>query len=340
MRRNYGEGESTPFMNNPRFERGLDYFPHHSSPETDQLAKEKERLAQEAEQIQKQMQREVQRMSANQPEDANRLRKALSDAEQSEVTSEMKKSANWIRSGLAPIAASRERDQTESVDRLQRDLEQAQAAMKNEGQTGQKSAQNEPKGSNDDAARAVAQLEQLRDQLQRQQSEDGQSGQPGSQPGQRQSQQAQAGQGNGQPGQQSGQQQGQQGQSGQQAGAQGGGPRGGGSVYGGGDSPYGYDNLQQTIRTLNQLRDRYGWQDRQFNYDVNYALGYLQRIYQTRDGELGARLDHEALPNLERLELELSRKATEAGGARTAAVETAPDKYKDAVAEYFRKLSQ
>jgi hypothetical protein len=111
-------------------------------------------------------------------------------------------------------------------------------------------------------------------------------------------------------------------------------------VYGGGDSPYGYDNLQQTIRTLNQLRDRYGWQDRQFNYDVNYALGYLQRIYQTRDGELGARLDHEALPNLERLELELSRKATEAGGARTAGVETAPDNYKDAVAEYFRKLSK
>lgn len=338
MRRNYGDGESSPFMNNPRFERGLDYFPRHTSPETDQLAKEKEKLAQEAEQIEKGMQRELERMSGNQPDDAARVRKALSDAEQSEVTSEMKKSANWIRNGLAPIAASRERDQTESVDQLQRELEQAQAAMKNEGPGGQKSAQNDEKGSNEDAARAVAQLEQLRQQLQR--GQQGQNGQPGSQQGRQGQPGQQQGQANGRQGQQAGQQ-GQMGQQGQQAGgAQGGGPYGGGSIYGGGDSPYGYDNLQQTIRTLNQLRDRYGWQDRQFNYDVNYALGYLQRIYQTRDGELSARLDHEVLPNLERLELELSRKATEAGGARTGAVETAPDKYKDAVAEYFRKLSQ
>jgi hypothetical protein len=332
MRRNYGEGEGSPFMNNPRFERGLDYFPRHTSPETDQLANEKEKLAQEAEQIQKQMQREVERMSAGQPNDAARLRKALSDAEQSEVTSEMKKSANWIRSGLAPIAAGRERDQTESVDQLQRELEQAQAAMKNEGPGGQRNAQNGARNPGQEAQQAVAQLEQLREQLQRGQ---GQNGQPGSQPGQQS--QGRNGQANGQQGQQAGQQ-----SQGQQAGgAQGGGPYGGGSAYGGGDSPYyGYDNLQQTIRTLNQLRDRYGWQDRQFNYDVNYALGYLQRIYQTRDGQLVARLDHEVLPNLERLELEISRKATEAGGARTAAAETAPDKYKDAVAEYFRKLSQ
>jgi hypothetical protein len=341
MRRNYGEGEASPFMNNPRFERGLDYFPRHTSPETDQLANEKEKLAQEAEQIEKQMQREMERMSGGRADDAARLRKALSDAEQSEVTSEMKKSANWIRNGLAPIAAARERDQTESVDQLQRELEQAQTAMKNEGPGGQKNAQNGARNPGQEAQQAVAQLEQLREQLQRQQ---GQNGQAGNQPGQQA--QGRNGQANGQQGQQPGQQgqQGQQGQrgQGQQAGgAQGGGPYGGGSVYGGGDSPYyGYDNLQQTIRTLNQLRDRYGWQDRQFNYDVNYALGYLQRIYQTRDGELSARLDHEMLPNLERLELEISRKATEAGGARTAAAETAPDKYKDAVANYFRKLSQ
>jgi hypothetical protein len=64
-------------------------------------------------------------------------------------------------------------------------------------------------------------------------------------------------------------------------------------------------------------------------------------LYGARSGLLESRISHEVLPSLERLEVELSRRVGKDGeNARTAASEAAPEKYRDAVAEYFKRLSR
>ncbi len=57
---------------------------------------------------------------------------------------------------------------------------------------------------------------------------------------------------------------------------------------------------------------------------------------------LQATIGQDAVASLERLEAELSRRLGEqqAQGARSGAPEVAAEKYRDAVAEYFKKLSQ
>jgi hypothetical protein len=360
LRQMYGgsgmNSESTPpginpWMNDPRFENRMDYFPKHTSPQTDRLANEGEKRAQQLEQLQRQIQRQVQSMAAGQPDDASRLRKALSDAEQAELTSQMKKNANWIRNGLGRIAVAREPAVTAGLDDLSRQLQDAQAGMKN----GSQNAQNGTPGPKDGTAQALAQVQKLRRQLESQmrpgQGQQGQGQQGQGQKGQGQQGQGQQGQGQDNSGQ-DGEGQAQEGQAGQGQPQQGGGrggawsPRGGGrpsiQAYNGAGGYSGTDeNVQETIRALKDIRDRLGPNDRQLNYDVDYALGYLRGIYSTKAGELEARIDREVLPSLARLELELSRQAgAQPTGARTAATETAPEKYKDAVAEYFRKLSR
>ena len=329
MRERFGEGVSSPYANNPRFENRSSYFPKHTSPETDKLANEQEKNAQDLDRLQQQMQRQVQGMAATQPDDASKLRKVLSEAEQAELGTQMKKSSTWVRNGQGALAAGRQKEITEGLDQLTRSLQDAQGAMKG----GIQNAQNGARDQNNSAARALAQVQQLREQLERQ-AQAGQRGQSSAQQGQQSGQQGQ------QPGSQSSSAQ--QAQNGQQT--QGGSQRGSGRqpgtvspAFGGG---YGDDSLQQTMRSLAGIRDQYGARDRQLAADANFALGYLQHIYNTKDGELATRLDHEVLPSLARLELELSRQAGASDGARTTPGETTPEKYKDAVAEYFRKLSR
>jgi hypothetical protein len=56
---------------------------------------------------------------------------------------------------------------------------------------------------------------------------------------------------------------------------------------------------------------------------------------------LDARINEDAVTSLARLELELARRVgQQQAGSRTGAPETAPEKYRDALAEYFRSLSR
>jgi hypothetical protein len=103
----------------------------------------------------------------------------------------------------------------------------------------------------------------------------------------------------------------------------------------------GGSRLQDALRQLSGLRQQIGTGDRQLREDVDGALWSLNRLYGARSGLLESRISHEVLPSLERLEVELSRRVGNDGeNARTAASESAPEKYRDAVAEYFKKLSR
>lgn len=101
------------------------------------------------------------------------------------------------------------------------------------------------------------------------------------------------------------------------------------------------DDLKMAITDLNRLRAKMRPNDHTYR-DLDYALGYLVRLYHANPNVLRSAINDDAVTHLERLELELSHRVNgqAAGAARTAAPETAPQKYRDAVANYFKTLSQ
>jgi hypothetical protein len=285
-----------------------------------QLAAENEKLAQQVQQLERQMQQQAQGMAGTQPDATNKLRRALSDAEQEELALRMQKNSEWMRQGYGSQTWPMEDSITQGMDQLSRQLQDAQKAVKS-GQAGDQNAADEK------MARALAEVQNLREQLEAQQGQQGQRGQ----------QQGQAGQ------------QGQQGQSGQQQGGQGGQQGGRGqqqpqpgawSRYGGGGPMIGGGggDVRDAIEELQALRGEFG-RDRRLSGSVNDAIGWLRHL-NGQEGLLDQRVNQDAVASLERLEVELARRMgqPDAGAARTGTAETAPEKYRDAVAEYFRRL--
>lgn len=92
---------------------------------------------------------------------------------------------------------------------------------------------------------------------------------------------------------------------------------------------------------MNALRGQIDPRDRTLRGYVDDTLGSLRTLY-ADPGILQSTISQDAVTRLERLEIELSRRVGEpqAEGARTGAPEASPEKYRDAVAEYFKKLSQ
>jgi hypothetical protein len=282
----------------------------------------------------------------------------------------MKYSANYIRQGRGSYMVTSEAVASMALGNMRDRIKEAQAAA-------DKGGAQQPSGKNDETSKALAQIEKLREQLQRasqgqrgsQQADGQRSGQRG-QPGQ----QAQEGQqqGQGQEGQQSQSgQAGQQGQ-GQQAGQQQGqgGPQGGqsarGDSYGGdraggslnrGDLPgAGTDaplnrgdnverTVRETIRDLSQLRQAMGGGNSEIGREISDFLRDLQRVdpssYALAGPALADRINKEVLPAMEQLELQLRRKLdSENGGVvRNSSAERVPPGYSEKVAEYFRRLS-
>lgn len=299
-------------------------------------------LSRQMQQLQQQLQHEAQSMAAEQPDAARKMRKALSDAEQEELALRMQKSSDWLRRGFGSQTWPMQDSISAGLDQLSRQLDQAQQDLQN-GKGGKSGP------ADDKMLQALAQVRSLREQLEAQSrahgspsQQGGQQGQPGMQGDQQsQSQQSQShgAQGEAQGGRtQSGQSQGgsaqsgndtRNGQSTQWA------PRGGGQP--------GVQNGAGTEETLNQLyalRSEFGRNDRQLNNSLNNAIESLRQI-RSEPGRLDALVNQDAVTDLERLELELSRRigATQTG-ARTGAPETAPEQYREALAQYFRQLSK
>jgi hypothetical protein len=323
-------GEEMPQMNDPNARRGYRrYYPgiqprREPTQEEKQIAGEKEKLAQQLEQLQQQMQKQAESLAGTQPDLGRKLRNALSDAEQKELALRMQKNGELLRQGYGDRNLEMEGSVTMALDDLTRELRDIQQALKAGGQ-GDRSDQ----GNRE--AETLARLRSLRESLERSQP----NGQGGQQSGQQQGGQ-QSGQ---QPGQQNGSQQG----GSQQGGSQQGGSRQGGtySPNGGGGAGIDRRGLQDAISGLNSLRGRLDPSDRAFRGYVDNTLGSL-RTLNADPRLLDSAISQDAVTSLERLEVELGRRLGEqgAGGARTGAPEASPEKYRDAVAEYFKKLSQ
>jgi hypothetical protein len=99
--------------------------------------------------------------------------------------------------------------------------------------------------------------------------------------------------------------------------------------------------LQDAITGLNSLRGRIDPGDRAFRGYLDDTLGAL-RTLSADPRLLDSTISQDAVTRLERLEVELARRLgdAQAEGARTGAAEASPEKYREAVAEYFKKLSQ
>jgi hypothetical protein len=331
-----GENEM-PELNDPNTPRYYGYGrrswrpdqgpPHTPTDQEKDLAAEKERLAQEMQELQSGMQDQAQRLGGTQPGASAKMRKALSDAEQKDLTMRMQKSAEFMRQGYGDRNMGMEEKMTAGLDQLSRDLRDVQQSLK-QGADGDKN------GLSEKQQQTLAQLRSLREMLSRGQDGGRQQSQlqsPGEQIGQQQGGQQQGGQ---QPGQQA------NGQAGGQANGQN--PGSQFSPYGGSDPVTERQSVRNAIGQLEVLRGQIDPHDRALRGYVDDTLGSLRTLY-ADPNVLKGTISEDAVTRLERLEVELGRRMGEQPGnsaARSGAPEPSPEKYRDAVAEYFKKLSQ
>jgi hypothetical protein len=164
-------GEQMPEMRDPTstrfgygFQRryGLDEMrPSRSAtPEEKALAGEKEKLASELGRLQEQIQQQAQGMSGSRPDASAKLSRALSEAESKELALRLQKDAEWMRQGYGDRNVGMEDSVTAGLQQLSRDLRDVQEAMNRPGSpaTGR---------GNDKTAQALAEVRQLREELDR-----------------------------------------------------------------------------------------------------------------------------------------------------------------------------
>ncbi len=316
-------GEQMPEMRDPNstrfgygFQRryGLDEMRPTRTPTAEEksLAGEKEKLAAELQGLQQQMQQQAQAMTGTRPDASAKLSRALSEAESKELALRLQKDADWIKQGYGDRNVGMENSVTAGLQQLSRDLHDVRSAMNKPGSQ-------VPGHENDKTAQALAEVRQLREELNRRSAEaDLQRGSPGQQ---------QSG-GENQAGQPGGQQSGREGSYS---------PRGGAAASG-----LDREGVQSAISQLRGLRAQVDPHDRALSGYIDGALGNLQHLTGAQAGLLDARIGQDALLSLQRLEVELNKRVTqqESGGTRTGAREESPEKYRDAVAGYFKKLSQ
>ncbi len=328
----------TPFSDTPRRRFAYEPSQRPTTPAAQALAAEKEKMAEQLQQLEQQIRDRAQALAGGQPAATSKMRNALSEVEQKDLTLHMKKNADWIRKGWGQQVASDEENMAESLDQMKRELEQAQAMLKDGSQGG-----GQPGSGDSKSAQTLAQLQRLRQQLEQQAQAGGQgqakSGQPGNQPGQgnsRQDLERAANSGQEQEGMRPGQPQ-------RGSGFGGGslalpGQPGDSAMTRGGD--YDPNAIRDSLRQLDGIRQRFGDRNDPNWKDIGSVIRDLERLNMAEPGLLAARLNQELLPALERLEIEVKRQADQDGNAaRSAKPENAPDGYRDAVAEYFRKLS-
>ena len=297
--------------------------PHLPDAEERAIADEKARLAKELQQLQSDMQKQERSMAATEPGASSKMRKALSDAEQKELEMRMQKTAEWMRQGYGERNLGVEQNMAAGIEQLSRDLDDVQRALKN----------GDPNGKNqqgDRAAEALSQVRNLRQMLESAQNTRAQR------QGQREGYQQQSLSRDGQGQQQGGEQEG---------GQQGGQAQGPGDQYnpnGGPGAVMDGQSVRSAIGDLNSLRGRLDPHDRALRGYVDDTIGSL-RLLNADPNVLRSTIGQDAVSRLERLEVELARRAGELqqlDGARLRAPEDSPEKYRDAVAEYFKKLSQ
>lgn len=337
-----------------RFGYGYGYNAQGSnSPELQKLADQRQRLADDLAQLQKQMRDAERDLASNQRPAANKLRDALGDLDSNDTENRIQKSADYLHLyGINGDSSDTEKQIASSLQNLSDQLHQAQQTL-GEGQ----------QPGNDTA---LDRIERLRNQLQA----INPGGRNGGQRGQ-QGQQAQNGQG-GQSSQANGNAQGGRGDNQPGGRNYGYSPRGGfGTTFGGGDRGgnrnYGDVDtgnnpelpqpvapstamtpgdaeriIQQNVENLGALR-RQLQDDPEVARQVDALIQEMQRLDPRRfpgNPALVEQLHTQVLNDVDKLELQLRREAEDKSGQiRSSDSAPVPSGYQDAVADYFRRLS-
>lgn len=302
--------------------------------QTEELAREKEQIADDYQRLESAMGRAARDMQGSNPHVSSKLREALGQVQQNELNNRLRWATDHLRRGDGAVATMRDAVTTQALNTLRDQMHEIQKSM---GQ-GQQDA-----GDKDRQAlqQALAETEQLRQQMEREMHQGRQQGkQPGQQRGQRNGSekgQTPSGQKGSQPGETPNTEagNGQPGQTGPRAnGPQNGLLPSGGPAFG--DTG---DFLQTYRHTLRNLEN-----NPQLGKDLRDSIHDLYRLdprLSPGNPELMRLIESQMLGGVEQIELQLRRQLDEQGGSvRSGSAEPVPDGYADAVAEYFRRLSK
>jgi len=345
-----------------------------SARDIQQLANDRQRLADDLSNLQQDMRNAARELDGAQRAASGKVREALEGIDESDLETRLQRTADWLRSGIDPNGNGTESQIAASLQRLRDQLQQAQQALVPGGP--QRDGTNSAGSALDSVDRLRRQIEALNGQNSGQRNP-GQPGQDRQNQG-RENYQTGAlsrdGQGNQQGGQgaQSGQgsQNGQGSAGGGQAGdtrssvgddrRAGGGGRNG-TLYGDFDTgnnarpgtprnappqPPAVDTqqaIQQGVSELNQLRREVA-NDPEMQRQIQELITAMEHLDLRRfpgNPAMVEELHQRLLSGVDTLELQLrgNRDEKQTGQIRTADSLTVPAGYKDAVADYFRRLS-
>jgi hypothetical protein len=306
--------------------------------QTEELAREKEQLANDYQRLESQMGTVARDTQATNRQLSSKLRDALGQVQQNEINNRLRWTTDHLRREDGAVATMRDAVTTQALNNLRDQLHEIQKSVG----SGQQGA-----GDKDRQAleQALAETERLRKEMERgmQSGRPSRSG-PNRQEGQRGQQDGQ--QPGEQPGQQLGEQQGKS-QSAQPGDGQPGqtGPRGNGRQGGllpslgptFGDAGDFLGDYRHTLRELGN--------NPQIGKDLRDRINDLYRLdpqMSPGNPELINRIQSQMLTGVEQIELLLRRQLDDQGGGavRSGSAEPVPQGYADAVAEYFRRLSK
>lgn len=323
-----------------------------------QLAGERQQLSEDLSKLQGGLRASARAMAPNQPEAAQKLNRALTEMDESDLDNRVQRTADWLRRGVNPNSNGTESEIAQGLQRLSQQLREAQKSIAREPQPSQ------PLGS--DAASQNAALDQvrrLREQLQamagdrNSQSRKSSNAQNLGTRGKGQNQQTQTG--NSVQGQQAG--------SNSPIGNSGDLRRGGGGYNGTpwnnintGNNTYATDNVTNSVPTdasqnpqdvEQRFRQQLNELDRlhqmvQADPGLSKELRDLTRRMQNLDPKrfpgnpaLVEQMHREMLNSMNRLELELLNHGA-TGEARSGKPSSIPDGYQESVADYYKQLSR
>jgi hypothetical protein len=315
--------------------------------EMEKLAGDRQRLADDLANLEKQMQDSTRSLASADRAAATKLRDALAGMDESNLQAKLERSAEMIRRGMDPNANPSEAAINSGIERLNEQLRQARQSLGN--------GQQNPQEALEHMARLRSQIDML-------------TRNPGNQTGQGGDRSAQVGERGAQGGEPGGQQ-----QTGDRA--AGGDLRNGvaGGNYNGGrwdgDRFYGgYDPgsltraqgterkpvpitqadieraYQEALRDLNALRQTVRSEPGPLGdiRDLQRELDHLDPRRFPGNPAMLQELHSQVLTSMDKLELQLRRAADDkqSGQVRTGDAQRVPDGYQDSVADYFRRLSK
>lgn len=128
--------------------------------ERDQLAADRQQLSDDLSKLQGDMRNAAHDMAPDQPDVAKKLRDALSQMDESDLTNYVQRTADWLRRGINPNSNGTEGQIAQGLSKLSQELGQAQKTMAQE-----KSGDRGPGQGPGDETAAINQVERLRGEL-------------------------------------------------------------------------------------------------------------------------------------------------------------------------------